>query len=263
MSVALKERLRLESSTESYPGEGEDIEDLISDISKRPEEDQKLVLGALERYTEEGENDAYTSDTSGLRKFIAEKGLLANSESVTDLGGGSGDLIADLSIDYPEKKFLGIDLSPSFVRKFNKKKEEKESKNSAMRIGLIDSPGILDRNKKMTEGSVISVLTLDRVADPRQLIQNMAKFAGAKILSALLPMNPIDDNPSIPEEKRRVYTRPEKRIVPGVDAAQDREKILVLAKELWGTDVQVEEIDYTVNSSGDEQVYKLVTFYSK
>jgi len=253
----MKERKSEALFGKEYPEERKDIEKLLATIKKRPAEDRERLLKTLRRYESEGQNDAYRSDTRGLAEFVRQRKMLNGSRSLVDLGAGSGDLIANLALEYPEKRFLGFDLSPSFVRKFN----GTAAGNARMRVGLIDSEETLERLNGIKKGGVVSVLTLDRVADPLQLIKNMSEFVGAKILATLLPVTPIDDNPSIVAAGNPIeYTRKEMRVTPGVDANEDKQALLTLLNRIWGKGVRVDAVPYAVESSGDVQPYTLAVF---
>lgn len=246
------------NTSENYPGEARDVAKLLKGVERRPIEDRERLKQTLERYQKEGEDNSYTSDTTGLRNFIGIQQLLDGVRSLVDLGAGSGDLMAKLAEEYGDKEFVGFDLSPSFTQNFNTNKAQR---NTRMRLGLIDSPDAV-RDKKLKQGGVISVLTLDRVADPLQLIKNMGQFLGAKILATILPVNPVDDNPSR-LKKAIEYTRPEMRITPGASVDEDRKTLLGLLTKMWGSDVQNDTVPYSVTSSGDVQPYTLDVFSKK
>ena len=150
-------------------------------------------------------------------------------------------------------KLLGVDLNPGFVAEFNANSDS----NSSMQLGLIDSP--LDDLKLDGLVSVVSVLTLDRLAMPIQLIQNMSTFSGYKILATLLPVNPVDDNPSRQADPI-IYTRFDQKIVPGNNAEEDQRCLRELLSSTWESEIQFSEVDYVVSSAGDSQEYKLGIF---
>ena len=134
-----------------------------------------------------------------------------------------------------------------------------------MQLGLIDSPNLIEKRgelRNLTEGAVISTLTLDRVTDPVQLVRNMSRFEGPKILATLLPVDPGDDNPSR-QKNKILYTRNENRIVPGKDAKTDRASLLSGLTEIWETEVEYAEIPYVVRSFGDTQAYTLSMFFTR
>ena len=245
-----------QSGVERYPGESDDRTWLEADIAQRPPEDQEIIRRTLTRYDAEGEKNSYQSDPGALLELIEQEKLLEGSGSIVDLGAGPGGLVRGLADRYPETNILGIDLSPNFVGNFN---ANDKPENAVMRMGLIDSPGTVDRIGPMTEGSVISTLTLDRVADPRQLIDNMGRFKGRKILGTILPIVAEDDDPSRQGEKI-TYTRPERRIAPGVTEEEDAEAVLELLKASWGEGVRAYQVPYIGESSGDRWEYTLWVF---
>ncbi|HEY4474156.1 MAG TPA: hypothetical protein VI957_03270 [Candidatus Paceibacterota bacterium] len=247
-----------------------EMENFLSDFENRPREDVEMVFRSLERYEAEARKNSYKADPSALIEFIAQKMLLVGATktsvgkegcNVIDLGSGSGDLVRGLASRFPGAYVRGIDMSPTFVRK-------NRDPYTSGRLGLIDSPRFIERvrNKSRPEwlnGNVVSVLTLDRVTDPRQLLENMAQFKGAKILATLLPIVAEDDNPSRQGENKIVYTRPEKRIVPGVEESEDRKKLAELLNQLWRENVLSTKVPYVVTSSGDRQEYTLDVFFTR
>lgn len=255
-----KEKKTAEQIQESYEGEREDLESLYQSIRKRPADEQESLLQTLERYDAESKNDSYNANPSELISLLVKEEVLSNSKSLVDLGAGSGNVIKTIASRYPQLPILGIDLSPGFVSNFN---TNPENTSAGMRLGLIDSADLPEQLGGWTEGDVISVLTLDRVANPRQFLQNMGLFKGRKILATLLPVVPEDDNPSRQKEGEKImYTKPENRIVRGETVDQDRDDITLLLQEIWGA-TESTQIPYTVESSGDTQAYTLQVFMSK
>lgn len=260
-----------------YPNQKTALERLFEKIGRLPREDQAIVLKTLARYTNEAENDGYRSNPKALADFIANEKLIEGSNGFVYLGAGSGDLLFELAPRFPSIRMYGMDLSPGFVDKFNREKRfptyspdflrimrnPTQPINPSMELGLIDEPfpnEIMEDNRL----SAISVLTLDRLTNPRGLIENIAKFTKAKILATLLPVVPEDDNPSRQGEGvKMIYTRPPNRIVPGCTAGGDRDVLLRLLREIWQKPVDVVNVPYSVTSSGDTQEYDLPVFYSR
>lgn len=246
---------------ERYLDQKTELEAVFRQIDVLPKEDQVIALRAMKRYLVEAINNSYQTDPAALTQFIADNKLLEGSEALLDLGAGPGDLLQQLALVYPDMRMDGMDLSPGFVANFN---QRNRLPNARMAVGLIDSP--LRYRPSLDGGnnaSAISVLTLDRLARPRTLIENMAQFTRARILATLLPIIPEDDNPSRQgEDVKIVYTRPPNRIVPGRTALEDRDVLLRLLKEAWQRPVEVEDVKYTVSSSGDTQNYNLGVFYA-
>jgi hypothetical protein len=245
---------------ERYPGEEIDRLLLAYDIAQRPEEERTIIERALERYDQEGEVGSYESNPGNLIEFIVKEKLLEGSSSLVDLGAGPGDLIEALRERLPGIQTLGIDLSPSFVEKFN---VGRATENSAMRMGLIDSPGLAERVGDLTGGGVISVLTLDRVADPRRLIKNMGEFRGPKILGTLIPIVAEDDNPSRQGEEKIVYTPQGNRVAPGTNPEEDRDALRTFLLQEWKEGIENIQLPYAVGSSGDLQEYVLDVFFTR
>lgn len=243
---------------EAYPQEREGLQAILQQIAELPVDDQGIVLQALARYMQEGVNNSYQTEPDALVRLIRDKDLLKGSEKLMDFGAGPGQLIEELSHLFPDVQMCGIDLSPAFVGNFNRSNTLPHVK---MNVGLIDRPlGNIDLGNRT---SAISVLTLDRLAYPKVLIQNMARFNRAKILATLLPIVPEDDNPSRQDEENKiVYTREVNRIVPGRNGNEDREALRTLLKQEWKKPVHFAETEYVVSSSGDRQVYELGVFYT-
>ncbi len=256
MSAELPD-LRIKS-LEDYPELTSELEAVFELISLRPPEEARALELAFARYMEEGANNSYSADTSGFIDFLSKRKLLSPSDMIIDLGAGPGDLIGTLMYRCPLKKFIGIDLSPGFVSRFND--QRKQNSDVFMRLGVIDSP--LDMTGLTVDANVISVLTLDRLSQPKVLIDNMSKFTGSKILGTLLPVVGEDDNPSLQGEEKRVYTPPENRIVPGRSSEEDREVLLRELSRSWKSEISYSEVPYSVGSSGDRQRYELGVFYT-
>lgn len=241
---------------ERYPEQAVDLARVIAQIEELCAEDRVIVYRALERYWKEGADDTYRAEPGALVRCIQDKQLLEDSDDLIDLGAGPGDLVAALANANPFMDIRGVDLSPTFVDNFCRRNF---ILNASMSVGLIDRPlpDIFDGNNS----SAISILTLDRLSNPIGLVENMARCNKAKAIGTLLPIRPVDDNPSL-QANKTVYTRPEMRIVPGRDADEDREALLKLLRKQWKQPVDFTEVDYVVDSSGDRQPYNLGVFYT-
>lgn len=246
-----------------------DLERMFENIYALSPEDRAIVLSTLARYEEESEKTSYKTNPEALVRLIGDEKLLDESEYIVDLGAGPGDLLDELDTAFQNnqesKQIVGIDLSPGFVQNFNAKKPwfGRQPVRSCMYVGLIDGWEVWRSKTLSNRRSVISVLTLDRLTNPRELIKNMARFNCARILGTLLPVVPEDDNPSRQGTGKIVYTREPNRIVPGRDAKEDRDRLLALLKDAWGKKVDVTNVPYEVTSSGDTQQYNLAVFYSR
>lgn len=225
-------------------------------ITEYPQEDQSIVRRTLDRYTEEAEQESYRTEPQALVELIRDQDLFRNSEEIFDLGAGNGQLVTEFALLYPDKTVRGIDLCPGFVRNFNRKNT---LPNARMDVGLIDRPlpDVPDN-----DASAISVLTLDRLTNPKVLIANMARFTRAKFLATLIPIVPEDDNPSRQDGKKIVYTREQNRIVRGKNRNEDRRDLQKLLEYEWGQPINSTEVDYVVISSGDRQAYTLGVFFT-
>ncbi len=226
---------------------------LIAELSPA---DQTLYLKALQRYDGEAAKNGYRSDPSALLAFIEDKKLLRDSTAVTDLGAGPGDLVEALAQRNRELTITGLDLSPGFVRNFNR---SRALPNASMDVGLIDRP--LPDIDPDNEASVLSVLTLDRLAYPTVLVENMSRFTKARILATLLPIVPEDDNPSM-QMNKIIYTRDDNRIVPGRNENEDRQVLTQVLEQSWKAPVAFAKVPYEVTSSGDRQAYELGVFFT-
>lgn len=252
MNMTLKESLK-----KSYPQYSSDLNDIFSQAEELATEEKSALLRTLARYLEEGEKSSYRANTKALIRFLQDEQLLPIKGSVIDFGAGAGDLVTELALAFPKIKVTGLDLSPSFVRTF--KNQKSNISNALMQVGVIDLPL---SNKFDLNAAVISVLTLDRLRDPKQLIDNMGYFSGSKIIAALLPNNPIDDNPSR-QDTPIIYTPKDKQITSGEGAQQDILEISKILESSWEQPIIVTKVPYTVQSSGDAQVYQLTVFYAR
>ncbi len=224
-------------------------------INKLSPEDKPMALRALTRYEREGAESTYSTEPQSLIQLIDDLRLLRNANWVGDLGAGPGDVVGALADKYPQLQVTGIDISPTFVAKFNRNKKRQ---NAGMAVGLIDQPLSIGADNRT---AAISVLTLDRLVNPKMLIDNMAKFNAAKILATLLPIVAEDDNPSL-QGTKNIYTAPEKRVVPGKNARDDRQELWKLLQRSWNSPVEFATVPYVVSSSGDRQEYELGVFFT-
>lgn len=258
-----------EAVRKRYPSQETALGKMFESINNLPSEDRDIVLSALGRYEEEARQGSYKTEPGALTRFIVDEKLIEGSDAFVDLGAGAGDFLFELAQRYPQIDMRGMDLSPGFVENFS---EQARVRNASLGLGLIDTPlndsppfmPFIDCNLNPRNNvSVASVLTLDRLTNPRVLIENMARFTRAKILGTLLPIVPEDDNPSRQGEEKIVYTREPNRIVPGKTVVEDRDALLRVLRDVWKKPVDVENVPYEVTSSGDTQNYDLAVFYSR
>jgi|GEM_PF-6206729 len=257
------------AEAETYRGETEDIERILTALDRRSREEQEMILDTVKRYNGEAE---YKADTGKLVDLIEKRRLVIDTlpRRWVDLGAGAGDLVAALARTYARRGLddfridvTGFDLSPGLVRAFNKKLSTPKDTSPQMRMGLIDDPYITEQlSLWKRKGGVSSILTLDRVANPRQLIRNMSTFEGAKLIGTLLPIVPEDDNPSR-QENKIIYTPVLNRITPGKTREEDLAVLKSVLEEEWNGPVETAQVPYVVESSGDRQEYMLDVFFTR
>jgi hypothetical protein len=259
------ENITGEDLLEKYPRQKEGIEIIMDQTIGTSDEYRFSVFNTLARYMEEADKKSYTADVSELVRFIRDKEIFSDSSVLYDLGAGSGQLVNELALTYPEKEIVGVDLCPGFVSNFNDSTEKPS--NASMKVGLIDSGRCYMPYNNPT--GAVSVLTLDRLANPRSLIRLMRQFCRGRMLATLLPIVPEDDNPSRQDnQKKIVYTQPWNRITPGQNENDDRNALEALLQEEWMTELRgsrplsFDKVPYAVTSSGDRQNYELGVFYT-
>ncbi len=240
-----------------YPKQERPLRQLYARIAELSDRNREIVQGTLLRYTEEAENDSYRIEPSGLIGLMRDQNLLKGSDKLYELGPGPGQTIEELAPLYPDLDIRGVELSPGFVQKFT---DRNGYPNASMSVGMIDAPlaGIEAGNRS----SGLSVLTLDRLSDPLEMIRQMGRLNRARIIGTILPINPVDDDPSRKAEGR-VYTAEDKRIVPGRNAAEDRDELWNVLKREWRRNVEIATVKYGITSSnGDKHNYDLEVFYA-
>ena len=247
-----------EQLVQQYPELEASILAILNQMADLPPPEQEATVSAFKRYIREGQDNSYSSNTQSLVEFIQRNNLLEETGTLFDLGAGPGDFLKALEQAYPEAFLFGVDLSPGFVSRFNQTRSR--TSRVLMQMGLIDMPSCAV-SRSTESPNAISILTLDRLARPKMLVQNMAQFTGNKILATLLPIVGRDDNPSLQGDPA-IYTPEENKIVPGEDAQEDREVLTQYLEATWETDIAFEEVPYEVGSSGDVQPYNLGVFFT-
>ncbi len=204
---------------------------------------------AMLRYYFEGCNTngaGYTEDLSVYRNLGAPEWTQRGGQFV-DLGCGPGRFVAEQG-----EGSRGVDLSPSFC-----------FKNERVDCGVIDAP-FPDLIAQINGGRTLvgtgspswafSSLTLDRVRDPAQLIENLGQLGKTRVtLATLLPVVPVDDGPNV--QRRVEYTPPELRLTPGSTEEEDRCILQEYLADRFRTAVQTTRIPYLCRSSDGEQRY--------
>lgn len=192
------------------------------------------------------ENGSYVADNAPLT-YMQQHKLLLPGDSLVDLGTGSGRIVRE----WKEQggKAIGIDLSPSFV-----------AANESSRFGVIDgNTHNLRTSMAQLLGDQVTInssLTLDRVADPGKLIQNMLELAGEKgntALFALLPNNPQDDDSGAGE--KIIYTPQHLRITDTGSVERDVRNISQYIEDMSKRIVEVRQGTYRVGTTTDVSEY--------
>ncbi len=151
----------------------------------------------------------------------------------------------------------GIDLSPFFVQR-----ARHEGLTVTMARVDSDLEAFVDETG-ITPGSydiALTTMTLDRVARPRRLLENLfavLKDGGRFAVQTLLPIVPTDDGAvSSPV----VYTAEADRITAGRDLAGDKATLVSLLRALGARDLQLHRLPYVVASGDGVQEYTLWAF---
>lgn len=217
-------------------------------------------IRALLRYALEGgdpdQASIYVRDERPLElvKAMAQKRFTAMDipAPLADLGcGPAGPALAQWDADTGiDGLSWGMDLSPSFALRSYPR----------TRVGLIDAPAAQFADQLGPNNDPVRVsfssLTLDRLRDPRQLIENMAEWTlpgGIVAIGTLLPIVGSDDGPNV--NNPIVYTPKENEIVPGQNPEQDRRLLTEYLEDRFRSKVSTQRVPYTCQSSDGTQVY--------
>lgn len=208
-------------------------------------------LKAMLRYLLE--NGQYKPD-SGQLSFLLKNGVLRPKDILVDLGAGPAGLLSAWKDG--NGKGIGTDLSPSFVSKHPE----------LLRLGLIDDDlkylaDLLGLDTQENDAAlqhrqllVHTGLTLDRVARPKQLIENIVHLArgGRFAIGALFPIVAEDD-----EKVSRpvVYTPHRHRIANTGTVAGDRLQVQEFVEAVAGTRVRAIPGHYNVSTNSGPQEY--------
>lgn len=156
------------------------------------------------------------------------------AESFLDLGCASGDLLKIIQKNKPNAICKGIDLNPKFII-------HAQTKSLDADVGMIDD--IMDENT--TYDCVITNLTLDRVAYPKILIQNVissTKKNGTFIIGTLLPIESNDRK--FTKGKVIEYTEKDEQITSGKSAESDKQEIIDYFRNEFSINVSIEKYPY-------------------
>jgi 2-polyprenyl-3-methyl-5-hydroxy-6-metoxy-1,4-benzoquinol methylase len=207
------------------------------------------------RYFIEGLHDSYFSNPAPTLDFLKRKGHMKGDQILLDLGSGRGDLVS--SWNEAGQKSYGIDLSPSFV-----------AKNKNLMLGLIDGEfADLQQvlGKDFSAQIIVSNLTLDRVSQPKRLLQNISKLASLCkanfLISTILPIKAFDDDAIIKNQIH--YTKQSNLLTKGFDADEDHHLIMSYLKDL-NPHMKLESgtMSYHVNSYSGLKDYSKYYFYA-
>jgi SAM-dependent methyltransferase len=197
-------------------------------------------IGALKRYIKQIEN--FKIDP-GFANYLKKRIIPKNAKRFLDLGCASGNLLNEIRGCRKDLSLKGFDINPKFVVHANKKGVDAD-------IDMIDIN--MPKLKGIKFDCVITNLTLDRVADPRKLIENVIEHTrngGCFIIGTLLP---IESNDRKFADKVTEYTEPNKKITRGVDLKEDKEQLINLIRKEFKQDISLVEYPYTKNSPKGE-----------
>lgn len=224
--------------------------DGIVDALRREPNVAEPNINAMLRYFLEGKILDYESNTAPLQ-FLREERVLKKGQSLLDLGAGPGVSVELWNQENPGLLLArGVDISMSFVM----------IRAQMMSLGLIDSSWQDLRQQSGVEDGAYEVsmsnLTLDRVRNPEQLINNLinaTRKGGAIAIGTLLPIVPEDDGENV--ANRIVYTPKELRIVPGEDPEVDKRRLQEVMETQLNSKVDVNNVPFQMNCSDGVQDY--------
>ncbi len=208
------------------------------------------------RYMLEGANGSYAS--RGLNLEVLQR-LLGIDDFAglhgLDLGCGNGEVLETLA--KAGARITGFDLSPFFVQRvLQRGLDARMAKVDVAPERLSDElhvePGLQD--------FVLSTMLLDRVSRPRHYIANLfalLKPGGRFALQTILPVVPVDDGDV---DEPITYTPLEHRIVPGVEAEEDKRALIQLLQRAGADEVHVRRLPYVIDSRDGVQRYMLWSF---
>jgi len=188
-------------------------------------------IDAMRRYMNMSGN--YDIDTDFV-DLLLEKIIPESAKSFLDLGCASGNLLKEIKNTRAGSDTKGIDLNPKFVITANKEGIDCD-------VGFIDDELTINH----LYDCVITNLTLDRVADPKKLIENVyssTKEGGVFVIGTLLPIESHDAR--FTDGKTTEYTPQAKKLTKGRSEEADKADLLAYLKSNFNTNVSVERYPY-------------------
>ncbi|MCP4215422.1 MAG: amino acid adenylation domain-containing protein, partial [bacterium] len=218
--------------------------------------DDSILYNSFCRYLCEGHANTYSS--AGINIHVLKR-LLSIPEPAglngIDFGIGNGEILQALSKAGIRMK--GFDLSPFFVQRARGNgadvkmlKMDEEIDHFAQESGV----------EKGSQDFVIATLVIDRVENPRCLLENMVwctKPGGRLSMQTLLPIEPSDDGDV---ERPLVYTPDSKRVTPGKTVEEDKLYVAALLYEVGVRDINIQRLPFIVASNDGVQDYTVWTF---
>lgn len=230
--------------------------------SQREEQILRQLDGLLDQAALEDDVDVTRARLSGMLRYLLEdgdyhvgepvqlhhlisEGVLLPDTALIDLGAGPGEVVTEWARQ--GNPALGIDASPSFV-----------AASELLRLGLIDA----DLQTLSTLASymssnrlVMSSLTLDRVAMPKQLARNLIDLAGKAghfMLASLFPVLPKDDEDV---QHPITYTPPNHRIATAGTEEGDLAAVVEFLEDYSRRKIKTKPLPYKTTTHTGVQVY--------
>ncbi|QHI35445.1 Tyrocidine synthase 3 [Kordia antarctica] len=244
----IKEDIKTRFSTEIC----EDVNTML----KQSAHDEQFIY-AFQRYFYEGMYQNYSSDSLSWEALNAllKIPISENSKGV-DFGCGNGELVQRI-FENGVKNIVGLDINPFFVNNLKKKGIESH-------ICKVDTTNeYFFEMSKLNPNSIdfaISILTLDRVQFPKNLMKNMAmslKDDGRFVLGTLLPIVEFEDGINTSNFS---YTKYENKLTPGITASEDKYYIIEKLLQYNLTEIEHYTVKTRVRSKNGLQEYNLNFF---
>ncbi|MDY6946331.1 MAG: amino acid adenylation domain-containing protein, partial [Pseudomonadota bacterium] len=211
----------------------------------------------LFRYLTEALNGCYRScgiNADVLRQLLGVHSL--HGLRGADFGFGHGEVLESLAS--MGASAIGLDYVPSFV-------QDARERGFQAELVRIDAPEDIFRKESGIPAEsldfVLATLVLDRVADPLQLMRNMIgtlRAHGRMAIQTLMPVVPLDDGPGV--YTRIDYTPPARRILRGVNAAEDCAHLAKILECSSVHDIRIYKFPYAVFSLDGLQIYECWSF---
>jgi ubiquinone/menaquinone biosynthesis C-methylase UbiE len=191
------------------------------------------------------ENGDYQGDKSQL-DHIESIGLLRRGDELVDLGSGPGNVVRA----WGDRKnpAVGVDISPTFV-----------AKNKNLKLGIIDHDtdhlASLIGEQKTQRRVVLTSLTLDRVADPKQLIRNVVRLAGEEgefAIASLFPITPYDDEAV---SNRLIYTPTSHRLTHTETPEDHLREVKQYVEDVSRRNIRITQLHNRVHTHAGTQHY--------